>query len=70
MLARYERVRPYCTKEMIAPDDGHRESTGSWADLLRSCNHRATTCRVSAVGGNASGFWALTREVFPDAAGP
>ena len=30
-------VRADGTKELIALDDGHRESTESWADLLRSC---------------------------------
>ena len=28
-------VRADGTKELIALDDGHRESTESWADLLR-----------------------------------
>lgn len=30
-------VRADGTKELVAFDDGHRESTESWADLLRSC---------------------------------
>ena len=30
-------VRADGTKELIALDDGHRESTESWLDLLRGC---------------------------------
>ena len=30
-------VRTDGTKELVAIADGHRESTGSWADLLRDC---------------------------------
>jgi putative transposase len=33
-------VRADGTKELVALDDGHRESTESWADLLRSCKRR------------------------------
>jgi putative transposase len=33
-------VRADSTKGLVARDDGHRESTESWADLLRSCKRR------------------------------
>src|SRR4051794_31327883 len=33
-------VRADGAKELIALDDGHRESSESWADLLRSCKRR------------------------------
>ncbi len=33
-------VRANGTKELVALDDGHREFTESWADLLRSCKRR------------------------------
>ena len=46
------------TKELIALDDGHRESTESWADLLRSCQRRGMRAPVLAVGDGALGFWA------------
>lgn len=59
-------VRSDGTKELIALDDGHRESTESWADLLRSCKRRGMTAPVLAVGDGALGFWAAVREVFPD----
>lgn len=33
-------VRADGAKELVALDDGHRESTESWLDLLRSCKRR------------------------------
>ena len=59
-------VRADGTKELIALDDGHRESTESWADLLRSCKRRGMRAPVLAAGDGALGFWAAVREVFPD----
>jgi len=59
-------VRADGTKELIALDDGHRESTESWADLLRSCKRRGMAAPVLAVGDGALGFWAAVRGVFSD----
>lgn len=59
-------VRADGTKELIALDDGHRESTESWADLLRSCKRRGMRAPVLAVGDGALGFWSAVREVFPE----
>ena len=59
-------VRSDGTKELIALDDGHRESTESWADLLRSCKRRGMQAPVLAVGDGALGFWSAVREVFPE----
>ncbi len=56
------------TKELVALDDGHRESTESWADLLRSAKRRGMRAPVLAVGDGALGFWSAVREVFPDTA--
>ena len=58
-------VRADGTKELVALDDGHRESSESWADLLRSCRRRGMGAPVLAVGDGALGFWAAVREVFP-----
>lgn len=55
-------------KELIAIDDGYRESTESWADLLRSCKRRGMAAPTLAVGDGALGFWAAVREVFPTTA--
>jgi transposase-like protein len=53
------------TKELVALADGFRESTESWADLLRSCRRRGMTAPVLAVGDGALEFWKAMREVFP-----
>ena len=58
-------VRADGTKELIALDDGHRESTESWADLLRSCKRRGMRAPVLAVGDGALGCWRALRDVFP-----
>jgi transposase-like protein len=44
---------------------GYRESTESWADLLRDCRRRGMIAPVLAVGDGAFGFWNAVREVFP-----
>jgi transposase-like protein len=59
-------VRADGTKELVALADGYRESTGSWADLLRGCARRGMRAPILAVGDGALGFWAALREVFPD----
>lgn len=59
-------VRADGTKELVALDDGHRESSESWLDLLRSCKRRGMRAPVLAVGDGALGFWAALRQLFPD----
>jgi transposase-like protein len=58
-------VRADGRKELVALADGFRESTESWADLLRLCRRRGMTAPVLAVGDGALGFWKAMREVFP-----
>jgi transposase-like protein len=58
-------VRVDGTKELIALADGYRESTGSWADLLRDAARRGMRAPVLAAGDGALGFWGALREVFP-----
>src|SRR5262249_23915961 len=60
-------VRADGRKELIALADGYRESSESWADLLRDCKRRGMRGPVLAVGDGALGFWAALREVFPEA---
>jgi transposase-like protein len=59
-------VRVDGTKELVALADGYRESTGSWADLLRDAKRRGMRAPVLAVGDGALGFWGALREVFPE----
>ncbi len=58
-------VRADGRKELVAITEGYRESTESWADLLRDCKRRGMTAPVLAVGDGALGFWKAVREVFP-----
>jgi putative transposase len=59
-------VRVDGTKELIALADGFRESSESWADLLRDCKRRGMGAPVLAVGDGALGFWKALRDVFPE----
>ena len=59
-------VRVDGTKELVALAEGYRESTGSWADLLRDCARRGMRAPILAAGDGALGFWSALREVFPD----
>ncbi|AWZ22979.1 MULTISPECIES: IS256 family transposase [Rhodococcus] len=58
-------VRADGRKELVALADGYRESTESWADLLRDCRRRGMRAPALAVGDGALGFWRALREVFP-----
>ncbi len=58
-------VRVDGTKELVALADGYRESTESWADLLRDLKRRGMRAPVLVVGDGALGFWAALRDVFP-----
>jgi transposase-like protein len=58
-------VRADGRKELVALADGYRESTESWADLLRDCQRRGMRAPVLAAGDGALGFWGALREVFP-----
>src|SRR5580658_6656829 len=59
-------VRADGRKELVAVADGYRESTESWAELLRDCKRRGMRAPVLAVGDGALGFWAAIRDVFPE----
>ena len=59
-------VRADGTKELVAIADGYRESTGSWADLLRDGQRRAMRAPTVMVGDGALGMWSALGEVFPE----
>ena len=59
-------ARPDGTKELIAIEDGYRESTESWLFVLRDLKARGMQAPVVAVGDGALGFWAAVREVWPE----
>jgi transposase-like protein len=58
-------VRADGTKELVSISDGIRESTESWADVLRDLRRRGLGAPAVAVGDGALGFWAALRDVFP-----
>jgi putative transposase len=58
-------VRADGTKELVAVADGERESTDSWAELLRDLRRRGMRAPVVAVGDGGLGLWAALGEVFP-----
>jgi len=58
-------VRPDGNKEVIAIEDGYRESADSWASLLRDVTKRGMRAPEVAVGDGALGFWAALRDVWP-----
>jgi putative transposase len=50
---------------LVAVADGERESTESWAELLRDLRRRGMRAPVVAIGDGALGLWAALRDVFP-----
>lgn len=52
-------------KELIAVEDGHRESKESWSSILRDMRERGMEAPVLAIGDGALGFWAALRDVWP-----
>ena len=59
-------ARPDGTKELVAIDDGFRESADSWRSLLRELKRRGLTQGpAAATGDGALGFWVALAEEFP-----
>jgi putative transposase len=58
-------ARPDGTKEIIALEDGYRESKESWEELLRDVSKRGMRVPEVAIGDGALGFWAAVRDVWP-----
>ena len=61
-------VRADGTKELLALELGYRESTASWAAVLRDLRDRGLLSPLVAVGDGALGLWAALDEVFPPTA--
>jgi transposase-like protein len=54
-------------KELVAVEDGHRESEASWRELLTDLKERGLEHAPKlAVGDGALGFWKALSKVFPD----
>ena len=59
-------VRSDGTKELVAIEDGYRESAESWSSVLRDLRRRGLRAPVMAVGDGALGFWSAVRDVWPE----
>src|SRR5215470_19629524 len=54
-------------KELLAVQDGYRESTQSWTELLVDLQRRGLTLAPKlATGDGAMGFWVALRQVYPE----
>jgi hypothetical protein len=62
-------VREDGEKELLAVEDGYRESTESWAKVLRGMKRRGLNAPKLVVGDGALGAWAALRDVFPGGRG-
>jgi transposase-like protein len=60
-------VRGDGVKELLAVEDGYRESTESWAAVMRDLKERGLNEPRLVVGDGALGTWAALRDVFPGA---
>jgi putative transposase len=59
-------VRADGQKELLALEEGYRESTASWAEVLRALKKRGLKpAPLLAVGDGALGLWAALDQVYP-----
>jgi len=59
-------VRPDGVKEVVAIEDGYRESTESWLTVLRDLKRRGLHAPKLAMADGALGFWAALGQVYPE----
>ena len=53
-------------KRFLAMEDGVRESTQSWREILLKLKSRGMNVPQLAIGDGAMGFWSALEEVFPE----
>lgn len=56
-------------KEVMAIEDGYRESTAAWKTVLRDLKARGMKAPPLAIADGALGFWHALRDVFPQTEG-
>lgn len=56
------------TKVVLAVESGHRESTESWAEILRDLTARGLRAPACVIGDGALGLWNAVGQVWPQAA--
>ena len=60
-------VTEHGKKELVAVEDGYRESSDSWEELLINLKQRGLAHPPKlAIGDGAMGFWKAIRKVYPD----
>jgi len=60
-------VTEHGRKELVAVEDGYRESEASWSELLSGLRARGlTTSPKLAIGDGALGFWKALAKCYPD----
>ncbi len=59
-------VNAHGQKKFLAIEDGTRESTQSWREVLLPLKERGMNAPKLAIGDGAMGFWAACEEVFPE----
>ncbi|GJL56390.1 MAG: hypothetical protein NPIRA02_35220 [Nitrospirales bacterium] len=52
-------------KQLLAIDDGVRESTQSWREVLLYLKARGRNAPALAIGDGALGFWGALEEIYP-----
>jgi len=52
-------------KQLLAIEDGVRESTQSWREVLLNLKARGMNAPELAIGDGAMGFWAAVEEIYP-----
>ena len=60
-------VRRNGEKEILALEEGYRESAESWSDLLRNIKKRGVEWIGMVIADGAVGLWKALRDVFPTA---
>ncbi|WP_075878825.1 IS256 family transposase [Vreelandella massiliensis] len=60
-------VTEHGRKELVAVEDGRRESEASWVELLTGLRERGLTHAPKlAIGDGAMGFWAALSKLYPE----
>jgi len=59
-------VNAFGDKHFLAIEDGMRESTQSWREVLLKLKSRGMNVPELAIGDGAMGFWAALDEVYPE----
>ncbi|MYL22096.1 IS256 family transposase, partial [Halobacillus litoralis] len=60
-------VTEHGRKELVAVEDGRRESEASWVELLTGLRERGlTNAPKLAIGDGAMGFWAALSKLYPE----